>query len=198
MNWRSGRWRKGNRRVACWTTGPHFMWTYVLVGIVVLVAVACSPPLRLWWRGRRRMSQLLSQATDDSLRSKESISRSHSRLDPESRFFIHLSDSEVVCERPDGTFERVGWSDLEKVEIITTGDGPFVTDVFWVLHGGQSGCAVPGGATGEMELLQRLQTLPGFDNEVLIEAMGCTSNKRFVCWQKDRSEAASPKTSEAS
>ena len=164
------------------------MWTYLLLGIAV-VLMGCSWPLLLWWWDRK---------VKRSLGSGGSATSTRPRLEPESRFVVHLSDSEVVCERPDGTAERVSWSDLEKVEIITTGDGPFVTDVFWVLHGGQSGCAVPGGATGEMELLQRLQTLPGFDNEVLIEAMGCTSNKRFVCWQKDRSEAASPKTSEAS
>ena len=75
---------------------------------------------------------------------------------------MRVSDSEVVCDRPDGKVERVGWADLQKVEVVTTGDGPVAPDVFWVLHGTDGGCAVPQGATGDSQLLERLQALPGF------------------------------------
>lgn len=94
------------------------------------------------------------------------------------------SDSEVVCERPDGTVGRVGWDDLQKVEIVTTGDGPFTPDVFWVLHGRTGGCAIPQGATGDRQLLERLQALPKFDNNAVIAAMSSTSDRRFVCWER--------------
>jgi hypothetical protein len=57
-------------------------------------------------------------------------------------------------------------------------------DVFWVLHGTTGGCAIPQGATGDRELLKRLQTLPGFDNAAFIEAMGSTADKKFLCWQR--------------
>jgi hypothetical protein len=80
--------------------------------------------------------------------------------------------------------ERVAWADLQKVEVVTTSDGPFAPDVFWVLHGSESGCAVPQGATGDSQLLERLQTLPGFDNDALIAAMSSTSDQRFLCWQR--------------
>lgn len=106
------------------------------------------------------------------------------QFEPESRFVVRLSDAEVVCERPDGKVERVGWADLRKVEIVTTSEGPLVPDVFWVLHGSRSGCAVPQGATGDQELLARLQALPGFDNNAVIAAMTCASDRRFLCWQK--------------
>jgi hypothetical protein len=105
-------------------------------------------------------------------------------LEPEGRFMVRLSDSEVVCERSDGKIERVGWADLQKVEVVTTSDGPLSPDVFWVLHGTHGGCAVPQGATGESQLLERLQALPGFDNRAVIEAMSCTSDRRFLCWQR--------------
>jgi len=95
-----------------------------------------------------------------------------------------LSDSEVVCERPDGTVERVGWDDLQKVEVVTTGDGPFAPDVFWVLHGRNGACAIPQGATGDRHLLERLQMLPGFDNDAVIAAMSSTSARRFLCWER--------------
>ena len=76
------------------------------------------------------------------------------------------------------------WGDLQKVEVVTTGNGPFAPDVFWVLHGTGGGCLVPQGATGDKELLERLQALPGFDNRAFIEAMSCASERRFLCWQR--------------
>lgn len=105
-------------------------------------------------------------------------------LEPESRFVVRISDTEVACERPDGKTERVGWNDLQRVEILTTSDGPMAPDVFWLLHGTDGGCAIPQGATGERALLERLQALPGFDNGQVIEAMGSTSDRRFLCWQR--------------
>jgi hypothetical protein len=110
----------------------------------------------------------------------------HSRLTggPESRFIVRLSDSEVVCERPDGKVERIAWADLQKVEVITNGDGPFAPDVFWLLHGTEGGCAIPQGAAGERQLLERLWDLPGFDMGTFISAMSSVSDRRFLCWQR--------------
>ena len=102
---------------------------------------------------------------------------------PESLVVVHLSDTEVVCERPDGKTERVVWADLRSVDILTTADGPFAPDVFWLLVGTVGGCAVPQGATGYEALLKRLQSLPGFDNEAVIRAMGSTDEASFPCWR---------------
>lgn len=43
---------------------------------------------------------------------------------------------------------------------------------------------VPQGEDGVSELLERLQQLSGFNNEALIESMGCTDNKLFLCWER--------------
>jgi hypothetical protein len=82
--------------------------------------------------------------------------RTHT-FEPESRFVVRLSDSEVVCKRPDGKVERVAWADLQKVEVVTTGDGPFAPDVFWVLHGTDGGCAVAQGALATVSCLSDLK-----------------------------------------
>jgi len=103
---------------------------------------------------------------------------------PESLFVIQMNDLEVSCHRPDGSIECVRWDDLQKVSVLTTSDGPLVTDVFWLLHGEQGGCAIPQGATGDSELLERLQRLPGFDNKTFIDAMGSTEEAMFTCWEK--------------
>jgi hypothetical protein len=109
------------------------------------------------------------------------------KLLPESRYIVELSDSGVTCSRPDNTVESVAWDDLQSVEVVNTDEGPFAPDVFWVLHGSHGGCAIPQGATGERQLLERLQELPGFDNEALITAMGVTTNQRTLCWQRSTS-----------
>jgi hypothetical protein len=118
------------------------------------------------------------------LQSRNARLQAHPPLMPESRFVVRVSDAEVRCERPDGKVERVGWTDLHKVEIVTTADGPRHPDVFWVLHGTDGGCAIPQGATGDGELLERLQALPGFDHGAVIEAMTSTSARRFLCWER--------------
>jgi hypothetical protein len=90
----------------------------------------------------------------------------------------------VSCALPDGKTERVAWNDLQRVEIITTDEGPGAADVFWMLHGSATGCVVPQGATGANRLLERLQALPHFDNSAVIQAMGSTSNNRFLVWSR--------------
>ncbi len=86
---------------------------------------------------------------------------------------------------PDGQREEVRWGDLSEVRIVTTAEGPFAEDVFWLLVGADgSGVAVPGAAMPD-ELLDRMQALPGFDNEQMILAMSSTDEASFVCWQRD-------------
>ena len=150
--------------------------------VAAIAGAAVLGLIEIWTRWRR--SRIASRALDRALHPERYASEPRTHLEPESRFVVRLSDSEIVCERPDGKVERVGWADLQKVEIVTTGDGPFAPDVFWVLHGTDGGCAVPQGATGDSQLLERLQALPGFDNQAFIEAMSFTSGARFFCWQK--------------
>jgi hypothetical protein len=97
---------------------------------------------------------------------------------------VLFDDEKITRTMRDGNQETLLWSDLEEVAIITTDEGPFVDDVFWVLSGKASGCLAPSEAVGVGELIVRLQKLPGFKNEVVIEAMGSTTNAKFVCWTK--------------
>ena len=84
-----------------------------------------------------------------------------------------------------GHQERVRWDDLQEVSIITTDEGPYADDFFWVLIGKSGGCAVSSLAKGSNELLSRLQGLPGFNNEAILHAVGSTANAKFVCWKRD-------------
>lgn len=105
------------------------------------------------------------------------------RLSPR-RATVTFDEDAVTCRRRRGLVEAVRWADLRAVAIRTTDAGPAVDDVFWVLDGGASGCVVPSEAEGMDLLLQRLQRLPGFDNPAVIQAMSCTDNQEFLCWQR--------------
>jgi hypothetical protein len=113
--------------------------------------------------------------------------RAHS-AQPEASCIVHVSDTEVRCEHPDGRVERVAWNDLQAVIIHTTAAGPALPDVFWILAGTSrsSGCVIPQGATGDSALLERLQKLPGFDNEAFIRSMSSTDEQKFLCWQRPK------------
>ena len=97
----------------------------------------------------------------------------------------------VRRELSNGSFEQVDLSELEQVRVMTTDDGPYAEDVFFVLIGAaQTGCVVPQGAMPD-QLLERLQQLPGFDNAALIQAMSSTDNAEFICWPPNAAEASS-------
>ena len=90
----------------------------------------------------------------------------------------------VTAVYPDGESRTIGWNDLISVIIETNDSGPWGSDVWWALRGQTSECYYPMGAAGEKEMLERLQQLPGFDNDAVVQAMMSTENAEFVCWQK--------------
>lgn len=97
---------------------------------------------------------------------------------------IHMNDEEIVREISDGTTEKVRWDELRKVTIITTDQGPFFEDVFFVLETEKSGALIGHEWAVKIELLDRLTKLPEFNNEAVIKAMTCTDNNSFLCWEK--------------
>jgi len=98
---------------------------------------------------------------------------------------ITIDDLGVRRVLGDGKIEQVAWKDLVEVQIVTTDEGPYVDDVFYLLIGANdTGCVVPQEHPQSDALLHRLQELPGFDNGKVIEAMCCVENARFVCWKK--------------
>ena len=99
---------------------------------------------------------------------------------------VQFTDDTITHLRPDGKIETVRWDQLDEVGVVTTGDGPFAEDVFWMLlgPGRRARCAIPASAIGMDTLLARLQSLPDFDNEALIRAMGSTTDARFSCWRR--------------
>ena len=107
--------------------------------------------------------------------------RSSSALFEREVVVVDINDR-VTASFPNGDSQSITWSGLKKVEIWTNDSGPWGADVWWVLTDSEGYCSYPQGATGEQELIPKLQELPGFDGEAFIRAMGSTSVAKFECW----------------
>ena len=80
--------------------------------------------------------------------------------------------------------ESVAWTDLSKVEIETTDEGPVSEDFFYLLYAKNGGGVVVGVRLAvEHNLLKELQQrLPGLDKKTVALASGCTENRSFHIW----------------
>ena len=104
---------------------------------------------------------------------------------PSAKHVVAFDEEKITHVRPNGQHEVVRWENLLEINILTTGDGPFASDLFWILSGApSSGCLIPGSADGFDSLLPQLQQLPAFDNEAVVRAMGSTSMDHFLCWRR--------------
>lgn len=97
---------------------------------------------------------------------------------------IAFDEEGVTRTMRDGRVEQICWDDLERIEIVTTDQGPFADDVFWLLVGDKGGCVAPSEAEGTPALVDRLFALPGFDYGKVIEAMSSCENSRFLVWKQ--------------
>ncbi|GIK34951.1 MAG: hypothetical protein AMXMBFR45_07840 [Gammaproteobacteria bacterium] len=104
---------------------------------------------------------------------------------PRQHEFVQVDD-EGVAVKTKGGVERVNWTDIQRVRIVTTNEGPWVEDVYFLFEAqGGHGCVVPHGAAVRIKLLEELQSrLPGVQDDRVIEAMGCTDNDSFTIWEK--------------
>jgi hypothetical protein len=82
--------------------------------------------------------------------------------------------------------ERVLWEEIERVEILTTDEGPYADDFFFLLEGRDgNGVAVSNELAVKHGLVAILQQrFAGVDSKAIIEASGSTQVRRFLVWQK--------------
>ncbi len=98
---------------------------------------------------------------------------------------VAVTPDDIVVSRTEGKRDRLLWSDLGAVGIVTTDAGPFASDLFWLLQSRdrRHSVTVPLGADGEHDLLLTMQArLKGFDNMAVVEAMSTTGNAGFTVW----------------
>lgn len=106
------------------------------------------------------------------------------KLNPESKWIVSIINGIISLTEPDGNESDCIISEIEKVIIETTDQGPFYPDVWWKIFTDEKVLIFPEGATGELEFFTEIQKLPEFNNEELAKSMSSTSNNLFVCWSK--------------
>jgi hypothetical protein len=100
---------------------------------------------------------------------------------------VNVDDEGVTREIGDGRHEHVAWAKLVEVTIVTTSEGPFAEDVWFVLHADDgTGCAVGHDQATRSGLVDRLLKLTGFEYEAFTRAMSETNDARFTVWKRDR------------
>lgn len=105
-------------------------------------------------------------------------------LNPESKWVVKISGGTISIVDFQKLDNSIVISEMNDVTIITNDTGPIGIDLWWRLSGNGKLVFVPGGATGEKEMVHRLQKLPDFNNEELIRAMGSTDNAEFLIWTR--------------
>ena len=100
---------------------------------------------------------------------------------------VMLSDDVIHFSADGGAPVSMAIGDRAAVVIETNDSGPWGDDVVWHLLGRAEGTAlsIPQSAENFAPLLERLQSLPGFDKEAVIEAMGSTALNAYLCWEAD-------------
>jgi hypothetical protein len=103
----------------------------------------------------------------------------------------HLTIDDVGITRtaPD-LREHVAWGDIARVRILTTDQGPWLEDVFFVVDSRNGdGCVVTHDLAVRSGLLEALQSrLEGVNNAAVIEAMCSAEAREFTIWEAKRSE----------
>lgn len=98
---------------------------------------------------------------------------------------VDFNEQCISATYPDGRVESIAWTVVVRITIETNDRGPWDTDVWWIVEGERARCVYPLGATGDSEALAEYsKRFPVFDDMKVVEAMGCTSNARFVCWER--------------
>jgi hypothetical protein len=101
---------------------------------------------------------------------------------------VLFDDEEIFLNAKEKQIARVAWTDITRVVIRTTDEGPYFPDVYWEIYkdDGEPAILYFQSVSGTDELLAEMQRrLPGFANDRLIQAMSSSSNDLFVLWTKE-------------
>lgn len=111
---------------------------------------------------------------------------------PQGGWTLDLDDEAVRVTDAAGQGAAVRWDALHTVAVMTTDDGPWAEDVFFVLESEDDVCVVPQGLAHAQGLVDRVLDLPGVDLGAFLAAMGSTDHAVFLCWRRDDAQAMPP------
>lgn len=102
---------------------------------------------------------------------------------PGGPYELTITDQQLTCTHPSRPAESIQWDQVQEITLVTTSDGPFLPDVWYVFTGDGAGCSVPSEAKGFDGLWEVFKCrFPTIDYEA-ITAAG-TSDEKKVIWRK--------------
>ncbi|HHT8831219.1 TPA: hypothetical protein ACT5B7_002255 [Burkholderia cenocepacia] len=107
---------------------------------------------------------------------------------------VTATDTRIEATDGTGAMRGIALSDLGAIVIETNDQGPFASDVWWILFetNQQFACAFPQDAEGAKAAIDRLLDLPGIDHRKVIDAQTSIQNATFPIWERRASEPAAP------
>ncbi|WOI56069.1 hypothetical protein [Palleronia sp. LCG004] len=124
---------------------------------------------------------------------REGLSRARRPGDGGGPGVVEVTERQIAYFSAEGG-GAVAVDDLIRVHVDTTIDGPYQSDIFWVLTP-ESGQAlhIPGDAEGAAKIFDALAPLEGVDYAAAIRATSKTEAGRFLVWE--RSGTGNPRLS---
>ncbi|WP_176051282.1 hypothetical protein [Burkholderia sp. BCC1644] len=106
---------------------------------------------------------------------------------------VAATDTRIESTDQTGATRGIALSDLGAVLIETNDQGPFVSDVWWILFdtNQQFACGFPQDTEGAKAAIDLLLDLPGIDHRKVIDAQTSIQNATFPIWE--RAAHAEPK-----
>jgi hypothetical protein len=106
---------------------------------------------------------------------------------PGGPYTLIITDEEIACEHPERPREVIRWRAINEIRLVTTSDGPFHPDMWFLFMGESTGCSVPSEAK-DIEQIWPLfeQRFPGLDYAAIIDGGG-TSDRQTTLWRRSAS-----------
>jgi hypothetical protein len=102
---------------------------------------------------------------------------------PGGPYVVSITEQELTCTHPKRPTESIRWDQVREIMLVTTSDGPFSPDVWYVFTGDGTGCSVPSEAKGFDQLWDVFKSrFPTIDYKAMIAAG--TGDERKVIWKE--------------
>ena len=98
---------------------------------------------------------------------------------------LTIGENKMKISYPSGEFDEIAILDITKIEIVTTDDGPWNEDLWWVFSSKnrEEPLCVPQLSLGNERIFNLLESrFTSVDMRAIQKAMGSTSNAKFEVW----------------
>ena len=99
-----------------------------------------------------------------------------------SEYAVDESGLSELSQNGDG--RKYPWTAVKHIGILTTSDGPWCEDVFFIIKTDLGDICITHAEAQKTRLLEQFKVLPGFNYGQVVSAMASTSEASFACWDR--------------